>query len=239
MTNRTCRQIAGGPTDRAYADDFLKYSVALIGPGDPGPWTIDNAAWALESKAYFLRKVGTDGFRIHYKPTLRKVVNDRRPDAMLRSKVVDFVSRAEFGLASGPKSDGSYERLWFDELMPAEDVAFDAGVFLLTKASVKVHRELEAKATGAGTTLVEPPSGDSSSTGESGNEFRVVANLARILPTEVVSRSSSGDNTLAAFRRQRCPLGRSRAKYGERSIAPCLNKEHVPALRSRWPCAWR
>ncbi|HVC98999.1 MAG TPA: hypothetical protein VND64_35370 [Pirellulales bacterium] len=41
MTNRTCWQIAGGPTDRAYADDFLKYSVALIGPGDPGPWKIE------------------------------------------------------------------------------------------------------------------------------------------------------------------------------------------------------
>lgn len=92
------------------------------------------------------------------------------PDAMLRSKVVDFVSRAEFGLASGPNSDGSYERLWFDELMPAEDVAFDAGVFLLTKAKAKSLRELEAKSTNAETALVEPPSGDGSSTGDSDNE---------------------------------------------------------------------
>ncbi len=28
----------GGPTDRSYADQFVDYGVALIGPGDTGPW---------------------------------------------------------------------------------------------------------------------------------------------------------------------------------------------------------
>jgi hypothetical protein len=31
-------QISGGPASRAYADVFLKHGVALIGPGDAGPW---------------------------------------------------------------------------------------------------------------------------------------------------------------------------------------------------------
>ena len=31
-------QISGGPASRSYADVFLKYGVALIGPGDAGPW---------------------------------------------------------------------------------------------------------------------------------------------------------------------------------------------------------
>lgn len=31
-------QVSAGPTDRSYADQFLKHSVALIGPGDAGPW---------------------------------------------------------------------------------------------------------------------------------------------------------------------------------------------------------
>ena len=31
-------QIAGGPSDRPYADVFLKYDVGLIGPGDQGEW---------------------------------------------------------------------------------------------------------------------------------------------------------------------------------------------------------
>lgn len=32
-------QISAGPPSRSYADVFLRYGVALIGPGDPGPWT--------------------------------------------------------------------------------------------------------------------------------------------------------------------------------------------------------
>ncbi len=31
-------QISGGPASRAYADVFLRHGVALIGPGDAGPW---------------------------------------------------------------------------------------------------------------------------------------------------------------------------------------------------------
>lgn len=31
-------QVAAGPSDRSYVDQFLKYNVALIGPGDSGPW---------------------------------------------------------------------------------------------------------------------------------------------------------------------------------------------------------
>jgi hypothetical protein len=31
-------QISGGPTSRAYAEVFLRHGVALIGPGDAGPW---------------------------------------------------------------------------------------------------------------------------------------------------------------------------------------------------------
>lgn len=32
-------QVSGGPAQRPYAKDFLRYGVALIGPGDPGRWT--------------------------------------------------------------------------------------------------------------------------------------------------------------------------------------------------------
>src|SRR3970040_1232312 len=31
-------QISGGPTSRSYAEVFLTHGVALIGPGDAGPW---------------------------------------------------------------------------------------------------------------------------------------------------------------------------------------------------------
>jgi hypothetical protein len=32
-------QVSGGPANRDYADLFIKYGVALIGPGDAGPWS--------------------------------------------------------------------------------------------------------------------------------------------------------------------------------------------------------
>jgi hypothetical protein len=62
------------------------------------------------------------------------------PDAVLKSKIVEFVSRGEFGLGSGKKSDGSYERVWYEELIAPEEIAFEAGVFLLRKTAVQALR---------------------------------------------------------------------------------------------------
>ena len=59
------------------------------------------------------------------------------PDAVLKAKIVEFVGKGDFGLASGSKPDGRYERDWFEELVSADEVSFDANVFLLTKAKAK------------------------------------------------------------------------------------------------------
>lgn len=40
--------------------------------------SVDTAAAALEDRSYFIRRVGTDGFRIGYQPTMKKVVSGRR-----------------------------------------------------------------------------------------------------------------------------------------------------------------
>ena len=56
------------------------------------------------------------------------------PDTTLRGKIVEFVSKGDFGLASGQKPDGAYERIWFNELLGADEVAFESGVFLLLKS---------------------------------------------------------------------------------------------------------
>ena len=37
-TIRSIWQVPAGPTDRSYAGQFLNYGLALIGPGDAGPW---------------------------------------------------------------------------------------------------------------------------------------------------------------------------------------------------------
>jgi hypothetical protein len=59
------------------------------------------------------------------------------PDAVLKSKVVEFVGHGDFGLASGQKPAGGYERVWFRELVAPDEIAFEAGVFLLRKATAE------------------------------------------------------------------------------------------------------
>lgn len=83
------------------------------------------------------------------------------PDATLRSKVVEFVSRGDFGLASGKKSEVTYEHVWFQELLAPEEVAFETGVFLLRKATAEA---LKSGATAMPLPAPEPgvPSGPTS-----------------------------------------------------------------------------
>ncbi|MAE69794.1 MAG: hypothetical protein CME06_04910 [Gemmatimonadetes bacterium] len=62
------------------------------------------------------------------------------PDAVLRGKVVEFVGKGDFGLGSGQKPDGTFERLWFEESIASDEVAFESNVFLLQKAKAKALR---------------------------------------------------------------------------------------------------
>jgi len=66
---------SGGQVDKVAHLPELRFAL-----GEPAIDTtsVDGAALALEERAYFLRRVGTDGFRISYRPTIKKVVNDRR-----------------------------------------------------------------------------------------------------------------------------------------------------------------
>lgn len=59
------------------------------------------------------------------------------PDTTLRGKIVEFVQKSDFGLAFGPRPDGSYDRVWFGELVGSEEVSFETGVFLLLKAKAR------------------------------------------------------------------------------------------------------
>jgi hypothetical protein len=79
----------------------------------------ESGAWPLTS----LRQSFLNG-------SLTRLVD---PDAILKSKIVEFVRAAEFGLASDRRADGRYERLWFQEPVASDEVAFEADVFLLRK----------------------------------------------------------------------------------------------------------
>ena len=66
---------SGGQTDKVAHLPELRFA---LGEPELDTTSIDNAAFALEDRSYFVRKAGSDGFRIGYQPTMKKVVSDRR-----------------------------------------------------------------------------------------------------------------------------------------------------------------
>lgn len=109
---------------------------------------------ALRSEALLSESVGAGYIDRHWPPTFRDagawpLTSLRQsflngaltrlidPDAVLRRRIVEFVAEGDFGLASGDKGDGQYERLWYAEPVGLDEVAFESGVFLLTKAKAE------------------------------------------------------------------------------------------------------
>lgn len=90
-----------------------------------------SGAWPLAS----LRQSFLDG-------SLTRLLD---PDKILREKIVEFVRRGDFGLASGEKPDGTYERVWFGEPVSPDEVVFESGVFLLKKAKAQALKTGEAE----------------------------------------------------------------------------------------------
>jgi hypothetical protein len=83
----------------------------------------DAGAWPLAS----LRQSFLNG-------SLTRLVD---PDAILRGKIVEFVGRGDFGLASGGRPDGTYDRGWFEEPVSSDEVNFESNVFLIAKSKAK------------------------------------------------------------------------------------------------------
>ena len=83
----------------------------------------DNGTWPLTG----LRQSFLDG-------ALTRLLD---PDMELQAKIAQFIQTGDFGLASSTTADGRYEKVWFQEAVPAEDIAFQNGVFLLTKAKAE------------------------------------------------------------------------------------------------------
>jgi hypothetical protein len=73
------------------------------------------------------------------------------PDATLRGKIPEFVLSGDLGLASGPKPDGTYDTIWFEQSVSPDEVMFDANVFLLSKAKAKALKSGTGRAA-----IVEP-----------------------------------------------------------------------------------
>ena len=112
---------------------------------------------ALKSEALLNESVGAGYIDRHWPPAFKKtgawpLTSLRQsflsgaltrlidPDTVLRKKLVEFVERGDFGLASGAKNGGGYQRLWYGEPIRPEELVFEADVFLLSKAKAKEIR---------------------------------------------------------------------------------------------------
>ena len=154
----------------------------------------DSGAWPLTG----LRQSFLDG-------SLTRLLD---PDRVLREKILEFVAQGDFGLASGARTDGSYDRLWYDEEVGADEVAFESRVFLIAKARAQALRAApegppsrpapeEPPATGRGGTAAETvpdgkdghvpvTSGSSRPTGPRPQPTQL--HLAGIVPSETWNR---------------------------------------------------
>ena len=97
---------SGGQVDKVAGLPELRF--ALGGP-DLDTTSIDNAANALETNAFFIRRDGTDGYRIHHEPTLTKVVADRRAsldDREVRDQLRKFVRKQFETRGTTPRRTG-------------------------------------------------------------------------------------------------------------------------------------
>ena len=146
--------------------DGLKVIDLGAGHSSSGETLCGRVIAMLKSEALLNESVGTGYLERNWPPALKEagawplgslrqsflngsLTRLMDPDTTLRSKIVEFVGNGAFGLASGRKTDGIYEHLWFGEPLSPDDVAFEADVFLLRK-------DVAAKLKGA-TTGPEPP----------------------------------------------------------------------------------
>jgi len=134
----------------AQDEDGLKAIDLGAGHSSSGETLCGRVIGALKSEALLNESVGAGYLERNWPPALREsgawpLASLRQsflngsltrlidPDAILKGKIVEFVSRGDFGLASGPKGDATYERVWYQELLAPDEVAFEPGVFLLRK----------------------------------------------------------------------------------------------------------
>ena len=66
---------SGGQIDKVAHLPELRFA---LGEPDVDTTSVDTAAFSLEDKSYFIRRVGSDGFKISHQATMKKVVSDRR-----------------------------------------------------------------------------------------------------------------------------------------------------------------
>ena len=116
----------------------------------------------------------------------------------MRRLIPEFVTRGEFGLASGGDPATGFTRVWFSEPLSADEIAFDSDVYLLTKSraqALKASSEptdtstttgVPTHSTGDPIEAVPPDSEPTEDTGQ-GEQKRTVQ-ITGSIPPEVWNR---------------------------------------------------
>ncbi|MBI1896513.1 MAG: AAA family ATPase, partial [Acidobacteria bacterium] len=151
----------------------------------------ETGTWPLAS----LRKCFLDG-------SLTRLVD---PDKVLREKIPEMVARGDMGFAAGERLEGGFNRLWFNEKLPPEEIDFVYDVFVIRKDRAKALRDSMAAAATAvqGTlpettpapaafTLVSPESGAlPAGPGVPATPTKTVLRVRGLVPPELWNRFGS------------------------------------------------
>ena len=145
----------------AKAEGGLKVIDLGAGHASAGSSLCRRIVAALKSEALLNESVGAGYIDRHWPPALKEsgawpltslrqsflngsLTRLADPDAVLRKKIVEFVAKGDFGLASGEPASGAkgdeYERLWFREHVAPDEVAFEPRVYLLKRATAEQLR---------------------------------------------------------------------------------------------------
>jgi hypothetical protein len=143
------------------ADPGLSEGVAVLdlGPGHPhGAETLcGRVVTALRSQNHLNESVGAGYIERKWPPAFKdsgawplsglrqaflngSLTRLLDTDAVLRTKIVEFVQKGDFGLASGERPGGGFSRLWFQEAISPDEVVFDGQTYLLLPSTAKAIR---------------------------------------------------------------------------------------------------
>ncbi|MCG2778998.1 MAG: DUF499 domain-containing protein [Desulfobacterales bacterium] len=192
--------------------DGLKAIDLGAGHSSSGETLCGRVITALKSQALLNESVGAGYIDRNWPPALKKsgvlpLASLRKsfldgsltrlldPDAILKRKIVEFVGKGDFGLGSGQKPDGTYERLWFSEPVSADEVVFESQVFLLTKAKAKELKTIPEPTPGPGPEpepepepVLGPESGPQPEPGPEPGELKRTYQLIGEIPPELWNR---------------------------------------------------
>lgn len=136
---------------------------------------------ALRSEGLLSESVGAGYLERSWPPTLKEkgvwplsgirqsymdgaLVRLPDPEKTLKEKIVEFVRKGDFGLASGERPDGTFDRVWFKKELGVEEVDFDSGVFLV------LPKRAERLVTPETLVIISDPGGDQHEEDEEGEK---------------------------------------------------------------------